>query len=226
MSLATGKPFRIDNIRANRPKPELLRQHHAGLADGLASIASRAGPVVDRARRRHAQRRGAPVRLPAAGLPADRCAHRRQVAVTLERPGYYPTGGCAAPRRGQPRRARGVDGGRPPGLRDADRWRRGLFRAGLGGRGRVRHRLRQRRDPDQRDAARCRGCSSVCRPSPTRSGTWCRSGWAARTDRTMPRSIMRCSRARRGVRCRGTRPRGAPYQGATRSSSPDWSHPG
>ena len=27
MSLATGKPFRIENIRANRPKPGLLRQH-------------------------------------------------------------------------------------------------------------------------------------------------------------------------------------------------------
>src|SRR5258708_23414771 len=27
LSLVTGKPFRIDNIRANRKKPGLLRQH-------------------------------------------------------------------------------------------------------------------------------------------------------------------------------------------------------
>src|SRR5215472_11495768 len=27
LSLATGKPFRIENIRANRKKPGLLRQH-------------------------------------------------------------------------------------------------------------------------------------------------------------------------------------------------------
>ena len=27
LSLVTGKPFRIENIRANRQKPGLLRQH-------------------------------------------------------------------------------------------------------------------------------------------------------------------------------------------------------
>ncbi len=36
MSLATGKPFRIDNIRANRPKPGLLRQHLTALQAAAA----------------------------------------------------------------------------------------------------------------------------------------------------------------------------------------------
>ena len=34
MSLATGKPFRIENIRANRPKPGLLRQHLTAVQGG------------------------------------------------------------------------------------------------------------------------------------------------------------------------------------------------
>ena len=42
MSLATGKPFRIDNIRARRAKPGLLRQHltavHAAAAIGKARV--------------------------------------------------------------------------------------------------------------------------------------------------------------------------------------------
>jgi RNA 3'-terminal phosphate cyclase (ATP) len=42
LSLSTGRPFRIDNIRANRPKPGLLRQHltavQAATAVGRARV--------------------------------------------------------------------------------------------------------------------------------------------------------------------------------------------
>jgi RNA 3'-terminal phosphate cyclase (ATP) len=36
MSLAAGRPFRIENIRANRPKPGLLRQHLAAVKAAAA----------------------------------------------------------------------------------------------------------------------------------------------------------------------------------------------
>ena len=60
LSLVTGRPFRIDRIRARRPKPGLMRQHLAcveaaarigsatvdGAALGSTELAFRPGPVV------------------------------------------------------------------------------------------------------------------------------------------------------------------------------------
>ena len=63
----------------------------------------------------------------------------------------------AARGRRQPRRARGADGRRPSRLRHADRRRGGVPRTGVGGRRRLRHRLRQRGDPDRSLAARHAG---------------------------------------------------------------------
>src|SRR5258708_13065422 len=42
LSLVTGKPFRIDNIRANRKKPGLLR-HHLTAVQAAAEIGGQAG---------------------------------------------------------------------------------------------------------------------------------------------------------------------------------------
>ena len=36
LSLITGQPFRIDNIRAKRPKPGLMRQHLACVQAAVA----------------------------------------------------------------------------------------------------------------------------------------------------------------------------------------------
>ncbi len=38
LSLATGKPFRIDNIRSGRERPGLLRQHLTGRSLAAAEV--------------------------------------------------------------------------------------------------------------------------------------------------------------------------------------------
>ncbi|MFU8828177.1 MAG: RNA 3'-terminal phosphate cyclase [Phycisphaerales bacterium] len=45
LSIVTGKPFRIQNIRANRPKPGLLRQHLTCVQAALAICSGKARGV-------------------------------------------------------------------------------------------------------------------------------------------------------------------------------------
>jgi RNA 3'-terminal phosphate cyclase (ATP) len=51
LSMITGQPFRIANIRANRPKPGLMRQHlvavQAAAAVCGADIGASAGGIAD-----------------------------------------------------------------------------------------------------------------------------------------------------------------------------------
>ena len=125
-----------------------------------------------------------------------------------------PRGEHARParRRRKPRRARGADGRRAPGLRDADRRGRRVHRkvsvVGVGfdiacGNAAIRTDLSLRDTP---------GLPFRCRRSPTRSRISSRSASAGRTRRTTRRSTTRCSRRRVGGAA-GT-PGGAAREGA------------
>lgn len=46
LSMVTGQPFRIRNIRAGRPKPGLMRQHVAAVSAAAAVSSAETGPVV------------------------------------------------------------------------------------------------------------------------------------------------------------------------------------
>ena len=52
LSLVTGQPFRIDNIRAGRAKPGLLRQHLTAVQAAAASAAPRSPGAEPGSRRR------------------------------------------------------------------------------------------------------------------------------------------------------------------------------